>query len=66
MKQLRISAASNLLGSPNGDTNEYVRTVFRFYKEAGFDAVDLRLNTLDLTSDGWQPQVEQILKDSAE
>ncbi len=64
MKKLRISAASNLLGSPSGDVNEYVRTVFRFYKDAGFDAVDLRLTTLDLTSDGWQPQVEQILKDS--
>ncbi len=64
MKKMRISTASNLCGSPGGDVNAFVRESFRFYKEAGFDAVDLRLNTLDLTSDGWRPQVEQILKDT--
>ena len=63
MKQLRISSSFNLHCHSKDDVNEYVRAGFRFYKEAGFDAVDFGTTLLDLSSDGWRPQVEQILTD---
>ncbi len=66
MKQLRTSSAFNLHSYPREDANAYVRAGFLFYKEAGLDAVDFGTTLLDLTSDGWRPQVEQILKDSEE
>ncbi|MBR5519180.1 MAG: sugar phosphate isomerase/epimerase [Clostridia bacterium] len=66
MKQLRISSVSNLHANPGGDVGEFVREELLFQKEVGFDAMDIRLNLLDLTSDAWQAQAEQILKISDE
>lgn len=66
MKNLRVSSAFNLHTCPSKDANEYARTGFRFYKEVGLDAIDFGTTLLDLSSDGWRPQVEQILKDSEE
>ena len=66
MKQLRVSASFNLHSFPKDDANEYARVGFRFYKEMGLDAIDFGTGLLDLSSDGWRPQVEQMLKDSEE
>ena len=64
MKKIRISSAFNLHSCSKEDLSEYVRNGLNFYKEVGFDAADLGIPLLDLNSDGWRPQVEQILSDS--
>lgn len=66
MKQLRVSAAFNLHRHSRENLFEYVREGLRFYKQAGFDAIDFGTTFLDLGSDAWKPQVEQILKNSQE
>ena len=66
MKKLRVSSAFNLHSASREDLGEYIRAGLRFYKEAGLEAADLGTPLLDLTSDGWRPQVERILADSEE
>ncbi len=66
MKKLRISSSFNLHSYPKDNLTEYVREGFRFYKETGFDAVDFGTTLLDLSSDGWRPQAEDIIKASEE
>ena len=66
MKQFRVSSAFNLHSHSREDVGEYVRAGLRFYKKAGFDAIDFGTTILDLNSDAWKPQAEQILLDSKE
>lgn len=61
MKQLRVSSSFNLHCYPKDNFAEYIRAGLRFFKENGFDAVDFSTSLLDLTSDGWRPQVEEAL-----
>ncbi|MBQ8850015.1 MAG: sugar phosphate isomerase/epimerase [Clostridia bacterium] len=61
MKKLRVSSAFTIHSYPKDDLSEYVRVGLDFYKEAGFDAADFGTGLLDLSSDAWKPQVEQIL-----
>lgn len=64
MKQLRVSSALNLHSYPREDMCAYIKEGLRFQKEAGFDAVDCSTSLFDLTSDAWQGQVEQVLRDA--
>ena len=67
MKNMRISASFNLCPRAEGqDVVSYVRDGIRFYRECGFDTADFGTMLLDITSDGWKGQVEQILADAAE
>ena len=66
MKQLRVSSEFNLHCHSKEDFNEYIRAGLWLFKEAGFDAADLGTSTLDLTSDAWRSQVDQILNATEE
>ena len=66
MKKLRISSSFNLHSYPKDNLNEYVREGFRFYTEMGLEAIDFGTTLLDLSSDAWRPQAEDILKASEE
>ena len=67
MKNLPISCATNLCPRAEGqDAVSYVHDTIRFYRECGFDTADFGTTMLDLTSEGWKPQVEAIMKDATE
>ena len=62
MGKLRVSAAFNLHGSfhAGDDAVDFCRRGLRFYKELGFDTADFNTAVLDLSSDNWQKQTEEI------
>lgn len=61
MKQLRVSSGFNLHCHEGEDFVDYIKKGLRFMKEIGFDASDFSMKQLDLTTDGWRAQVEQLL-----
>ncbi|MBQ9801848.1 MAG: sugar phosphate isomerase/epimerase [Clostridia bacterium] len=66
MKKLAISSTLNLHACPRQDLSEFIRQGLLFNKKAGFEAADFNIGMLDLSTDGWQPVVEQALADAAE
>lgn len=67
MKKLQVSCATNLCPRVEGqDAVSYVHDTIRFYRECGLDTADFGTTMLDLTSEGWKPQVEAIMKDATE
>ena len=60
MKNLRVSS-SFLHCRQDEDFAEHIKRGLLFLKETGFDAADCSLKSLDLTENGWQRQVEQML-----
>ncbi|MBR6726850.1 MAG: sugar phosphate isomerase/epimerase [Clostridia bacterium] len=65
MKNLPISCATNLCPRAEGqDAVSYVHDTIRFYRECGLDTADFGTTMLDLTSEGWKPQVEAIMNDA--
>ncbi|MBR3714911.1 MAG: sugar phosphate isomerase/epimerase [Clostridia bacterium] len=62
MKKLKISSSFNLHSYPKDNLKEYIREGFRFYKENGFEAIDFGTTLLDLSSDAWREQAEDVLK----
>ena len=60
MKNLRVSS-SFLHCRQDEDFADHIKRGLLFLKETGFDAADCSLKGLDLTENGWQGQVEQML-----
>ncbi len=61
MKQLRVSSALNLHAHEGECFADYIKKGLRFLKETGFDAADFSMKQLNLTADGWQGQIKQML-----
>lgn len=67
MKKLQISCATNLCPRAEGqDAVGHMHDSIRFYREHGFATADFNTAMLDITSEGWKPQVEAIAKDTTE
>ena len=66
MKQFRISSTTNLHANRDGDVSKYIKDEIAFQKEAGFDAIDLNLCSMDFLSDGWQDVIEGMIEAAKE
>ena len=61
MKEFRISSGFNLHAHEGEDFVSFIKKGLNFMKDTGFDAADFSLKGLDLTTDGWKWQIEQML-----
>ena len=59
--KLRVSSGLNLHAREGEDFGGYIRKGLRFMKEHGFDAADFSTKQLDLSTDAWRLQVEDML-----
>ena len=66
MKKLPVSSSINLHCHSKEDISAYVRAGLEFNKKIGFDAVNMDLEQPLFDADGWQPYIENALKDSKE
>lgn len=64
MKKLRKSSSLNLHCHSRENISEYIKAGLEFHKETGFDAADLSFGLIDLSTDGWQPCIEQAKQDA--
>lgn len=64
MKDLAISATFNLCYRKADNFTDHVRDGMAFYRAHGVEAAELNTMDLDLSSDGWKKQVEEIIKES--
>lgn len=66
MKDLTISSSLSLHKHSKENISEYVRAGLEFHKKMGFEAANLDLEKNLFDADGWQPYIENALKDSKE
>ncbi len=66
MKNLRVSSSLSLYCHTKENISEYVRAGLEFHKKMGFDAANLDFVSSLFDADGWQPYIENALKDSKE
>ena len=66
MKTLKTSSSLNLHYHSRENISEYVRAGLEFNKKMGFDAANLDFVSSIFDTDGWQPYIENALKDSQE
>ena len=59
--KLRVSSGLNLHAHEGEDFGGYIRKGLRFLKDAGFDAADFSTKQLDLATDAWRTQAEDML-----
>lgn len=66
MKKFEISSSLNLHKCSKDNISEYVRAGLEFNKKMGFDVSNLDLEKTLFDADGWQPYIENAIKDSQE
>ena len=64
MCKLRKSSTFNLYYRDTENFDEYIRRGLEFYKTAGFDAADFGMGMLNLSEDGWQSDIDNVLRAS--
>ncbi len=66
MKEFRISSTTNLHAKSEGDISKYIKDEIVFQKEAGFDAIDMSLCSIDFLNDNWKNVIEDVIEAAKE
>ena len=62
MEKMLLSASFNLCPRREEYYPDYVRSGLKFYEEHGFEAAEFNTAALELLTDGWKGQMEDIMK----